>query len=191
LPDTKVSLTEHIKEKAYELGFDLIGIAPAARAPHADAYASWVDAGYAATMGYLTRDVARRQDPRHALSGARSVVVVGLSYFVANPPADLWNDPSRGRIARYAWGLDYHDVLVPRLHQLADFILRETRRQVEHRVYVDTGPVLERDFAAQAGLARSWSTWSWTTTNRRPTRGRESRSIPPGGLAPVVPAPVA
>jgi epoxyqueuosine reductase len=152
LPDTKVSLTEHIKEKAYELGFDLIGIAPATRAPHANAYASWVDAGYAATMGYLTRDVARRQDLRHALPGACSVVVVGLSYFVANPPADLWNDPSRGRIARYAWGLDYHDVMTPRLHQLADFILRETRRQVEHRVYVDTGPVLERDFAAQAGL---------------------------------------
>jgi epoxyqueuosine reductase len=152
LPDTKVSLTERIKEKAYELGFDLIGIAPATRAPHADAYAAWVDAGYAATMGYLTRDVARRQDPRHASPGTRSVVVVGLSYFVANPPADLWNDPARGRIARYAWGLDYHDVMTPRLHQLADFILSETRRPVEQRVYVDTGPVLERDFAAQAGL---------------------------------------
>ncbi len=147
-----MSLTERIKEKAYELGFDLIGVAPATCAPHADAYASWVEAGYAATMGYLTRDVMRRQDPRNALPGAHSVVVVGLSYFVANPPADLWNDPSRGRIARYAWGLDYHDVMTPRLHQLADLILRETRRRVEHRVYVDTGPVLERDFAAQAGL---------------------------------------
>jgi epoxyqueuosine reductase len=147
-----VSLTARIKEKAYELGFDLIGVAPATRAPHADAYAAWVDAGYAATMGYLTRDVARRQHPRHALPGTRSVVVVGLSYFVANPPAGLWNDPSRGRIARYAWGLDYHEVMTPRLHQLADFILRETQRQVEQRVYVDTGPVLERDFAAQAGL---------------------------------------
>jgi epoxyqueuosine reductase len=152
LPDAEVSLTEHIKEKANELGFDLIGIAPATRAPHADAYASWVDAGYAATMGYLTRDVARRQDPRHVLPGARSVVVVGLSYFIADPPADVWNDPSRGRVARYAWGLDYHDVMAPRLRQLANFILRETRRQVEHRVYVDTGPVLERDFAARAGL---------------------------------------
>ncbi|MEJ2559187.1 MAG: DUF1730 domain-containing protein [Anaerolineae bacterium] len=147
-----MSLTARIKEKAYELGFDLIGVAPATRAPHADAYAAWVDAGYAATMGYLTRDVARRQHPRHALPGTRSVVVVGLSYFVANPPAGLWNDPSRGRIARYAWGLDYHEVMTPRLHQLADFILRETQRQVEQRVYVDTGPVLERDFAAQAGL---------------------------------------
>jgi epoxyqueuosine reductase len=147
-----VTLTQAIKEKAYELGFDLIGIAPATRAPHADAYASWVDAGYAAAMGYVARDVARRQDPRHVLPGARSVVVVGLSYFVANPPSDLWNDPSRGRIARYAWGLDYHEVMTPRLCQLAEFVLRQTQREVQQRVYVDTGPVLERDFATQAGL---------------------------------------
>lgn len=147
-----MSLTEDVKEKAYELGFDLIGIAPATRAPHADAYASWVDAGYAATMGYMTRDIARRQDPRQVLPGARSVVVVGLSYFVTNPPDDLWNDPSRGRIARYAWGFDYHEVMLPRLRQLADFFVHHTRREVQHRAYVDTGPLLERDFAARAGL---------------------------------------
>jgi len=147
-----MSLTEVVKEKAYELGFDLIGIAPARRAPHADAYASWVDSGYAATMGYLARDVARRQDPRHVLPGAHSVVVVGLSYFVADPPADLWDDPSRGRIARYAWGADYHVAMLPRLGQLAEFIAYQARREVQSRLYVDTGPVLERDFAAQAGL---------------------------------------
>jgi epoxyqueuosine reductase len=144
--------TERIRDKAYELGFDLIGVAPAARAPHADAYAAWVDAGYAATMGYMARDVARRQDPRQVLPGARSVVVVGLSYFVADPPADLWNDPSRGRIARYAWGLDYHEVMTPRLRQLADFVAGEAGRETRQRVYVDTGPVLERDMAARAGL---------------------------------------
>jgi epoxyqueuosine reductase len=144
--------TERIRNKAYQLGFDLIGVAPAARAPHADAYAAWVDAGYAATMGYMVRDVARRQDPRQVLPGARSVVVVGLSYFVVEPPADLWNDPSRGRIARYAWGLDYHDVMTPRLRQLADFIAGEAGRATDYRVYVDTGAVLERDMAARAGL---------------------------------------
>jgi epoxyqueuosine reductase len=147
-----LSLTEVLREKANELGFDLIGVAPAERAPHADAYASWVDAGYAGTMGYLARGVARRQDPRHVVPGARSVIVVGLSYFVADPPADLWDDPARGRIAHYAWGMDYHEVMTPRLRQLAEFIAGETRREVRSRVYVDTGPVLERDFAAQAGL---------------------------------------
>jgi len=145
-------LTLNIKEKAYELGFDLSGIAPATRAPHADAYASWVDAGYAATMGYMARDVKRRQDPRHVLPHARSVIVIGLSYFVLEPPDEMWDDPSRGRIARYAWGMDYHEVMTPRLRQLAEFIARETRRDVQSRVYVDTGPMLERDFASQAGL---------------------------------------
>ena len=147
-----MSLTADIKENAYELGFDLIGIAPAARALHAEAYAAWVDAGYAATMGYMTHDVSRRQDPRQVLPGACSVIVVGLSYFVADPPDELWNDPSRGRIARYAWGLDYHEVMLPRLRQLGDFILSQTGQEVRQRAYVDSGPVLERDFAAQAGL---------------------------------------
>ena len=147
-----MSLTESIKAEAYALGFDLIGVAPATRALHADAYVSWVDAGYAATMGYMARDVMRRGDPRHVMPGARSVLVVGLSYFVADPPAELWNDPSRGRIARYAWGADYHEVMTPRLRQLADFITHQTQREVRHRAYVDTGPVLERDFAARAGL---------------------------------------
>jgi epoxyqueuosine reductase len=147
-----VTLSDDIKEKAYELGFDLSGIAPAARVPHADAYASWVESGFAATMGYMVRDVTRRQDPRNVLPGARSVIVVGLSYFVLDPPPDLWNDRSRGRIARYAWGVDYHNVMTPRLHQLVKFITHQTQREVHSRAYVDTGPVLERDFAAQAGL---------------------------------------
>jgi epoxyqueuosine reductase len=86
------------------------------------------------------------------LPAAQSVVVVGLSYFVLDPPAELWRDPSRGRIARYAWGLDYHDVMLPRLRELGDFVEQEAGRTVNRRIYVDTGPVLERDFAAQAGL---------------------------------------
>jgi len=147
-----MTLTELIREKAYDLGFDLIGVAPASRAPHADAFASWVEAGFAASMGYMKRNIERRQDPRQVLPGARSVVVVGLSYFTADPVDDLWNDPSRGRISRYAWGPDYHDALIRRLDQLADFIARNARADIRHRAYVDTGPVLERDFAAQAGL---------------------------------------
>ncbi|MEW5957359.1 MAG: tRNA epoxyqueuosine(34) reductase QueG, partial [Chloroflexota bacterium] len=63
-----------------------------------------------------------------------------------------WRSPARGRIARYAWGLDYHDVMLPRLRTLGDFIKKETGRDLKQRAYVDTGPVLERDFAAQAGL---------------------------------------
>lgn len=147
-----MSLTHRIKEKAIDLGFDLIGVAPAERAPHAEAYQRWLENGYQAGMQWLARNPQRRQEPRRVVDGARSVVVVGLSYFVLNPPTELWNDPSRGRIARYAWGLDYHDIMLPRLRTLGDFIEKETGRPLRQRAYVDTGPVLERDFAAQAGL---------------------------------------
>jgi epoxyqueuosine reductase len=143
---------ERIKQKAVELGFDLAGIAPARPARHALALPKWLAAGFHGEMAWLARNPARRSDPRLVLEGARSMVTVGLSYFVENPPAALWNDPSRGRVARYAWGADYHDQLTPMLRDLAGFIEREVGPGTVARYYVDTGPVLERDFAAEAGL---------------------------------------
>ena len=147
-----MNLTERIKTKALDLGFDLIGIAPAERAPHAEAYRRWLAQGYQAGMAWLARNPERRKDPRQVVTGAQSVVLVGLSYFLLDPPAELWHDPARGRIARYAWGLDYHDLMLPRLQELGHFIDRETGSPRRQRSYVDTGPVLERAFAAQAGL---------------------------------------
>ncbi len=98
------------------------------------------------------RDPRRRQDVRHFMPEARSVVVVGLSHYTFDLPDEIKRDPSRGLIARYAWGLDYHDVMTPRLRELLAFIRAEARREIQARVYVDTGPVLERDFAERAGL---------------------------------------
>jgi epoxyqueuosine reductase len=147
-----MTLARLVKQKAFSLGFDLVGIVPAARSPHADTYASWVDAGYAATLEYMARDVGRRQDPRLVLPGARSVVTVGLSYFSGDPPSDIWDNVARGRIARYAWGPDYHDVMLPRLQQLGQYIQLQAGREAAWRAYVDTGPLLERDLAASAGL---------------------------------------
>jgi len=148
----QAQLSNLVKEHAIELGFDLVGIAPATRVPHADAYLAWLEAGYAATMTYMVRDPVRRQDPRHVLPEARSVVSVAVSYFTLDPPAELWDDPARGRIARYAWGRDYHDVLIPRLRQLGEFLKQHVGNTVSWRAYVDTGPLLERDLAAMAGL---------------------------------------
>ncbi len=147
-----MNLTERLKTKAIELGFDLIGVAPASRAPHAEAYQRWLERNYHAGMQWLAREPERRQNPRLVVDGVQSVVVVGLSYFTLNPPAELWLDPARGRIARYAWGLDYHEVMLPRLQELGRFIEAEAGRSLNRRAYVDTGPVLERDFAARAGL---------------------------------------
>lgn len=147
-----VSLRDRIKSRAYALGFDLVGIAPARPSPHAAEFIAWLEAGYAGTMAYMAREPERRQDPRNVLNGARSVVSVGLSYYTFRLPDDILNDPSRGIISNYAWGTDYHDLMLPRLKALAAFIQAEVGGAVAIRAYVDTGPLLERDMAVQAGL---------------------------------------
>lgn len=147
-----MNLTQRIKAKAIDLGFDLIGITPAQRASRAEAYAQWVAAGHAGEMAYMARNVERRQNPQQVMPEARSLIVVGLSHYTIDLPEHIKHDPSRGLIARYAWGIDYHDVLTPKLRALRDFVQIETGREISSRVYVDTGALLERDFAEQAGL---------------------------------------
>lgn len=153
-----MSLTERIQEKAHELGFDLVGITPARPTPYLKAYHSWLNQGYHGEMGYMGRPdrVERREDPARIIPGARSIICVGLNYCPGALPADLRHDPSRGLISNYAWGPDYHDLMVPRLEELAAFVgaevSSETGRGATYRVYVDTGPVLERAYAAEAGL---------------------------------------
>lgn len=158
--------SERIYEYALKLGFDLVGIALTGLAPHAQAYADWIAAGYAGELAYMTRDPERRSDPRRVLPGAQSVIVVGLSYYTMDVPDEIKHDPSRGLISRYAWGVDYHDLMTPRLKELAEFVqgevvlasassptpAAETPQGASSRVYVDTGPVLERDWALSAGL---------------------------------------
>ncbi len=133
-------------ERALELGFDLIGFAPAGPTPGADRFLRWLSLGYAGEMDYLERSADKRADPRLALPGARTVILAGASYDTPAVPAELLTDPARGRIARYAWGADYHDILTPRLRELGAFIARESR------AWVDTGPVLERAWAERCGL---------------------------------------
>jgi epoxyqueuosine reductase len=146
-----MNLSQRIKEKAREIGFDLVGIAPAKRALHAEALAEYLDRGYQGSMEWLKQEPGRRADPRQLLEHARSLVVLGLSYYVQDPEPEIWNDPMRGRIARYAWGRDYHRVIQPMLKELAAFIVAESP-DAQTRTYVDFGPVLEHDFASQAGL---------------------------------------
>ena len=152
-----MNVTERIKSRAIELGFDLVGIAPAGVALHAKEYADWVASGMQGEMAYLARDLDRRSNLDGVLPGAQSIIVVGLNYYTIDLPDEVKIDPSRGLIARYAWGVDYHDVMTPRLEDLAQFVREESRRAgipmpVETKVYVDTGPVLERDWALTAGL---------------------------------------
>ncbi|MCS6770522.1 MAG: tRNA epoxyqueuosine(34) reductase QueG [Kiritimatiellae bacterium] len=143
---------ERIKERALEIGFDAVGIAAAGSAPTGDRFLEWLAHGRHAEMAWLARDPDRRINPSRVLPSVRSILVVGLSYYVEDPPPEMWGDPLRGRIARYAWGLDYHDEMLPRLRELAAWIESEAGRPVAHRAYVDTGPILERSWAEQAGV---------------------------------------
>jgi len=146
--------SRELKARAVAEGFNLVGITPARPAPHLDAYLSWIDARMHGEMGYLARAdrVARRRDLNAILPGVRSLVIVGLDYALAAGvvPAEVLNDPARGRIAAYAWGRDYHDVLLPRLEALATWL--GARAGHAWRAYVDTGALLEREHAQQAGL---------------------------------------
>ncbi len=153
-----MNLATWICERARDLGFDGAGIAPAHPAPRLDAYHSWISQGHHGEMGYMARPdrVERRENPDKIVPGACSVVCVGLNYYPGPLLTDLERDPSRGKVSNYAWGMDYHDLMLPRLEELAACIgvevQAETGRKVTHRAYVDTGPVLERAYAAQAGL---------------------------------------
>jgi epoxyqueuosine reductase len=141
-----MDVNERILEEAVAIGFDLAGIGPA-RPASGDEFRRWLDAGRAADMAWMGKDVDRRIQP-----AAKTAIVCGLNYFVQNPPSKIWDDPSRGRISRYAWGRDYHDVIRPMLDDLAEFVRVETGWVSGIRTNVDTGPVLERDLAVHAGL---------------------------------------
>jgi epoxyqueuosine reductase len=140
------ALTQSVKERALELGFDRVAIGPADPPAHGAAFRRWIEAGRAGGMAYLERRTEERLDPQRVLPGARSVVCVALNYYQGDPPPDS----SWAPVARYAWGRDYHNVMSPRLAEIAHHLAEAGRAR--SRAYVDTGPVLERDLAARAGL---------------------------------------
>jgi epoxyqueuosine reductase len=150
-----VSLAPQIKSRALELGFDACGIASAAPSDPGDYFARWIAEGKAGEMAWLARDPARRSDPGQVLPGARSLVAVGLNYWQPQPAA-------RGRIARYALGRDYHELMDEKLAALETFLQSCGART---RRYVDTGPVLEKPHAQRAGLG--WQGKSTMLLHRR------------------------
>ncbi len=149
-----VASAESVKARAQSLGFNLCGITPARPAPHLDAYLRWVAHGMHGNMAYMAREdrVARRRDLTRIVPGAQSLILVALDYHQAQLPPEIVADPTRGRIAQYAWGGDYHDLMLPRLEALAEWLRVDQGADLRWRAYVDTGAVLERDHAQQAGL---------------------------------------
>ncbi|MDQ6860014.1 MAG: tRNA epoxyqueuosine(34) reductase QueG [Verrucomicrobiota bacterium] len=135
---------QELVRRAREIGFDSCRVARAAPPRFGREFREWLSDGAAGEMAWLERGEEKRLDPELILPGARSVAVVGMNYWQGESQA-----PSNGRIARYAWGDDYHDVMLAKLRELAEF-LRE--QGGEQKCYVDTGPILERDYAAEAGV---------------------------------------
>ena len=150
-----LALGSVVKARARELGFDRVAIGPAEPPEHGDALEAWLDAGYAGTMDYLDRGRAERLDPVRLRPGCRSVVAVAMSYNPGSSSDEDWNP-----VSRYARGRDYHDVIRPRLVELAEFIRSAAGGRIASRAAVDTSAVLERDLAARAGLG-----WIGKNTN--------------------------
>jgi epoxyqueuosine reductase len=147
-------LVQELRAQARALGFDALGVIPAAPGKRLAAYLGWVAQGYQGEMGYMARPdrMARRQDLGLILPGVQAIVCVGLSYYSLRLPPEVADDPARGRISNYAWGQDYHAVMTPRLEELAGWLAEAGGGAVGNRVYVDTGALLERDHGETAVL---------------------------------------
>jgi epoxyqueuosine reductase len=147
---------------AREIGFDSCRIAACAPPPHSDEFRNWLRDGAAGEMSYMERGEEKRGDPQKVLPDARSIVVLAMNYWQgveggAPPAIDATAAGTAaatvagasGRVARYAWGDDYHDVIAAKLDKIDNFLRGFGGMQ---KCYVDTGPILERDYAAQAGV---------------------------------------
>ena len=160
-----------IKARAKELGFDLCGVAPAASFPELQFLDDWLARGYAGEMAWMSRSAEKRADVRHVVAGARSVIMTATVYATSSAsltsleseygdgatqplesPHHRTPTPKEGRIARYARGDDYHDVLLQRLNALLAWMREDATEPFDARAYVDTGPVQERVYAQYAGL---------------------------------------
>jgi epoxyqueuosine reductase len=142
-------LTGLIKQRALSEGFEKVGIVPADRLDDAhDRLLAWLGRGYHGEMAWMARDPEMRSDPRKLFPAARSVVVVAMNYYT---PAAYRDDPATGKVSRYAWGDDYHEVLNVKLSSLLKW-LQEELPQVEGKVCVDIQPMMDKAWAVRAGL---------------------------------------
>jgi len=144
-------LTAEVKQFARQLGFDLVGVAAAEASRYREYFRQWLQAGCGGEMGYLERRFEERVDPAVYLPGAVSVVCVAMNYYVPLEEVPEGQKPWQGRVARYALGEDYHELIKGRLHGLADW-MRARLPGAATRACVDTAPVMEKDLAARAGV---------------------------------------
>ena len=144
-----VSFTEQIKRKALNIGFHKVGIVRAEPLQEeGERFKQWLAANYHASMQWLEREPEKRFDPNLIYPEAKSMIVVVLNYFT---PHEHENSDEKGKISRYAWGDDYHDVLKEKLRELLAFI-KSLNETADGKICVDTAPVMDKAWAVRAGL---------------------------------------
>jgi epoxyqueuosine reductase len=142
------TISGQIKQKAYELGFDLCGIAPSRPlVERGNILQQWCERGMNCDMNYRERNIEKRIDPEYLIPGAKSVIVTGLNYFTDNKQ----EEPNVPVISRYAYGTNYHDVITKKLEVMLEFI-RGLEVETDGRSFVDSEPLLEKAWAVEAGL---------------------------------------
>jgi len=147
-------LKEIIKEKAAQLGFVLAGVTTPEPPPHFSTFENWLAQGQHGTMGYLAdeRSRTRRANPLEILPECKSILVLATPYSPPSPSRRGAGGEVGVRVAAYAQGADYHDIIPARMKELVQFIEEQVGGPVKNRYYTDTGPILERDLAQRAGI---------------------------------------
>lgn len=137
-----------IKTYARQLGFTKVGVAEADRLTERDRLNEWLARGYHGEMAWMARDLEQRTDPRRIFPDAHSVVVVALNYYTPDQHSD---NPLTGKISRYAWGDDYHEIVSDKLRELLKWIQHQWP-EAEGKVCVDIQPTMDKAWAVRAGL---------------------------------------
>lgn len=151
--DNSAARSDRVRQLAGEQGFALVGIAPAEACEHEQAVRNWIAQGKHGEMAYLANNLDVRLDPGKLLDNARSIIAVADFYAATGVegPRGQGARGARGKVARYAWGDDYHKIMKKRLHRLADAMAQRWPNE-QFRAVVDTAPILEREHAQRAGL---------------------------------------
>ena len=142
---------KNIEEQAYALGFDGFGITSSELGEAGYKLSQWLEMGYAGEMAYMSRGEEKRRDPNLVLENIKSIICLRTNYLTQNKGMEFLSFPENGDVSLYALNKDYHDIITPRLKELEKIIQKEFKG-CKTKIYVDTGPILEKPLAERAGL---------------------------------------
>ncbi len=143
--------SNEIKKSALDLGFNLVAVSSVLPDPkEEERYLNWRDLGYAGSLQYMVRDLPRRWVPQDLLPEAKSIVTFAVNFFSGAKRVE--SKYGYGRVARYAWGKDYHIVIKERLEEWVKLVRESVGPSFQAKILVDSGPLLERSFARRSGL---------------------------------------